>query len=74
MTRNNALTVVKDNQIVEASYALTLAEQRVLLTCIAQIDSKSQLLPTHEFYVAASDIVDLAGVGQGNAYRELRKP
>ncbi len=53
---------------------LSLAEQRVLLACIAQIDSKAVLTDQYRFEVSAGDIVDLAGLESfSNAYRDLRK-
>jgi plasmid replication initiation protein len=68
------LTVVKSNKVVEASYALTLAEQRVLLACIAQIDAKGILTEQFRFEISAGEIVDLAGLeNTSNAYRDLKK-
>lgn len=53
---------------------LSLAEQRVLLACIAQIDSKAVLTDQYRFEVSAGNIVDLAGLDSfTNAYRDLRK-
>jgi plasmid replication initiation protein len=68
------LTVVKSNKVVEASYMLTLAEQRVLLACIAQIDSKAILTENYRFEITASGVADLAGLENlTNAYRDLKK-
>jgi plasmid replication initiation protein len=68
------LTVVKSNKVVEASYMLTLAEQRVLLACIAQIDSKAELTENYRFEITASGVADLAGLENlSNAYRDLKK-
>ena len=66
------LVVVKDNKIIEASYTLSLSEQRVLLACISQIDSKSSLQPDNKFHVMASEIVDLMGLDSSNAYRDMK--
>ncbi len=66
------LVVVKDNKLIEASYSLTLAEQRILLACIAKIDSTSELRPDHVFNVEASEIVDLMSVERSNAYRDIK--
>ncbi len=62
--------VVKDNKIIEASYALTLIEQRLILACIAQINSKEPLSDRRAFMVTASGIDDL--IGSQNAYRDLK--
>jgi plasmid replication initiation protein len=68
------LTVVKSNKVVEASYMLTLAEQRVLLACIAQIDSRAILTENYRFEITASGVADLAGLENlTNAYRDLKK-
>ena len=69
---NDHLVVVKDNKIIEASYTLSLSEQRVLLACISQIDSKSSLQPDNKFHVVASEIVDLMGLDRSNAYRDMK--
>lgn len=53
---------------------LTLAEQRVLLACIAQIDSKAVLTENYRFEITASGVADLAGLDNlSNAYRDLKK-
>ncbi|MDD5411364.1 MAG: RepB family plasmid replication initiator protein [Methylobacter sp.] len=68
------LTVVKSNKVVEASYMLSLAEQRVLLACIAQIDSTAVLTEEYRFEVTASGVADLAGLENlSNTYRDLKK-
>ncbi len=69
---NDHLVVVKDNKIIEASYTLSLSEQRVLLACISQIDSKNALQPENKFHVVASEIVDLMGLDRSNAYRDMK--
>ncbi len=74
MDQSSVLTVVKSNKVVEASYMLTLAEQRVLLACIAQIDSKAVLTENYRFEITASGVADLAGLENlTNAYRDLKK-
>ncbi|WP_017842857.1 RepB family plasmid replication initiator protein [Methylotuvimicrobium buryatense] len=74
MDKPTYLTVVKSNKVVEASYMLTLAEQRVLLACIAQVDSTAELSENFRFEVTASGVADLAGLDSlSNAYRDLKK-
>ena len=69
------VTVVKSNKVVEASYMLKCSqEQRVLLACIAQIDSKAVLTENYRFEVTASGVADLVGLDNlSNAYRDLKK-
>jgi plasmid replication initiation protein len=50
------LTIVKANKVIEASYKLSLHEQRVLLACINQIDSKGNLTIDDGFEIKATDI------------------
>ncbi len=68
------LTVVKSNKVIEASYLLSLAEQRVLLACIAQVDSMTELTEEYQFEVSVAEIIDLVGLeNESNAYRDLKK-
>lgn len=74
LEQSTHLTVVKSNKVVEASYMLTLAEQRVLLACIAQIDSRQELTEGYRFEVTASGVADLVGLDNlSTAYRDLKK-
>ena len=65
-------TITKDNRLIEASYTLTISEQRVLLACISQVDSRGVLNESDGFDVSASDIADLIGIDQRNAYRDIQ--
>lgn len=47
---NSELMVYKDNYLVEASYRLSLMEQRIMLFTIARLDPTNPKL-NHEFYV-----------------------
>lgn len=67
------LTVCKSNEIIEASYKLSLNEQRVILACIAQVDSKEELLKTDEFELSAKDFAKLFGISEDRAYSELQE-
>jgi plasmid replication initiation protein len=68
------LTVAKHNKIIEASYRLSLGEQRVLLACLAQIDSMAELSADDRFEISVSEIADLASLKNTNAaYTELKK-
>ena len=68
------LTVTKHNKVIQASYRLTLAEQRILLACIAQVDSMAELSVDDKFEVSVSEIADLANLKNTNAaYLELKK-
>ena len=70
------LTITKHNKIIEASFRLTLSEQRILLSCIAQIDSRPGaplITSENKFEVTASAIADLVGVSMDQAYYDLAR-
>jgi plasmid replication initiation protein len=68
----NNLTVVKHNRIIDTEYSMGVCEQRILLTCIAKIDSSKELPVNHIFTVSVDDIVDLVDVDKNSAYRHLK--
>jgi len=64
--------VVKDNALIRASYKLTLNEQRLVLTCIARLDSMRGTLPKDNvFRVSADEFADQWGLTQKKAYEAL---
>jgi len=66
------LTVCKANQLIEATYRLTLNETRVINACIAQVDSVAPLLATDKFELSAKDFAKLFGISEDRAYSELQ--
>lgn len=68
---NKNLIVYKANQVVEASYRLSLNEQRVVLACIGQVQSKEALLVTDQFELSAKDFANLFSVSDDRAYHAL---
>lgn len=66
------LVVSKDNQLVQAGYALSLSEQRVILLCIAKLDSRKKIPDNYEFTLSVDDMHKEIGVTRENAYRDLR--
>ena len=67
--KNNNLTVVKSNDLVEASYRLNLDEKRLIMACIAQLDSRKpvpDLITVH-----AQDYAESYGLSLKNAYTQL---
>jgi plasmid replication initiation protein len=63
--------ITKSNHLVEASYSLTLQEQRLVLSCLAKIDSRQEA--PKELTLSAQEYSESMGVGTKNAYRELKK-
>lgn len=66
--------IYKANALIEASYALSTNEQRLLLACISQIDSSKPLDANKPFYLTVGQARDLfyAESERNNAYRDLR--
>lgn len=65
------LQVVKSNHIISASYRLSVAEQRILLTCIAQVKRDEPVTDEVLYSVTAAEIANLCGTDQKTAYRDL---
>jgi plasmid replication initiation protein len=65
--------VYKANALIEASYSLTLNEQRLLLACISQIDSSKPLDANMPFTLNIEQARDLfySDSDRDNAYRDL---
>ena len=67
--------ISKSNKLIEASYQLTLREQRVLLACIAQINSMpnaNPVTPETRFEITAGGLADMTGIPQNQAYEVLK--
>ena len=73
MTTNSDLIVAKHNTLVEASYKLTLNEQRLILSCIAQLDSRKPLPKDNLFIVTAEQFAETFNVPQKKAYEYLEQ-
>jgi plasmid replication initiation protein len=69
MASNSLIT--KGNDLIQASYTLSLSETRVILLCLSKIDSRKALPTNLEFMISAADFHDELGVGKTNAYRDL---
>jgi plasmid replication initiation protein len=63
--------VTKSNYLVEASYNLTLQEQRLILACLSRIDSRGEA--PKEVSILASDYAEMMQIDIKNAHRELYK-
>ncbi|MBP8020273.1 MAG: replication initiation protein [Agitococcus sp.] len=65
--------IVKSNHLIEASYYLTLNEQRVILLAIAQIYRKEGIQMTDLFRVCARDFAKQFDLKLDGVYQELIK-
>lgn len=64
--------VVKSNHIIEASYRLSVAEQRVILSAISQVRRDQQVTDEVLYSVTAAEIAQLCDTDQRTAYRDLQ--
>ncbi len=64
--------VVKSNHIIEASYRLSVAEQRVILSAISQVRRDQQVTDEVLYSVTAAEIAQLCNTDQRTAYRDLQ--
>ena len=72
MKGGSSLLVTKANAIVEASYRLTLQEQRLVLFCVAQVDSRRSLDEQRTFTVEAMPFRETFGLSAEKVYEELK--
>lgn len=63
--------VVKSNQVVEASYRLSVLEQRVLISAIAKIPKQIAVTDDEIYTVSTYDLQSI-GVHEKTAYKELK--
>lgn len=64
--------VYKSNALVEASYRLSVYEQRIILGCIAQVRRDEPLTDQQLYAVSAQQIADMTGTQLGTAYQNLK--
>ncbi len=65
--------VVKSNHIIEASYRMSVAEQRVILSAITQVRRDQPKVTDEVLYsVTAAELAELCGTDPKTAYRDLQ--
>ncbi|MFU8928213.1 replication initiation protein RepM [Acinetobacter puyangensis] len=64
--------VVKSNQVIEASYRLSVVEQRVILSAIAKIPKMCEVSDDEIYTVSVQDLKAL-GIHEKTAYRDLKE-
>ena len=75
MGRKDDLVVVKSNEVIQASYKLTLNEQRIVLSCISKIDSMKELTEKDGVTIRVDEIKDLLVTNRkerGSLYTDLK--
>lgn len=69
----NGTIVVKSNHVIEASYRLSLSEQRLVLMCVQQIKKDRSIAISDRFEIAAHDFADMFEISPKRAYTELQE-
>lgn len=64
--------VYKANALVEASYRLSLYEQRIILACISQVRRDEPLTDQKLYIISAQQISEMTGTRLGTAYQNLK--
>lgn len=72
MNKNKSDLVVKDNALINASYYLSLTEQRLILLAIIQARAE-KMTSSNEFKVKVSSYINAFGVEKSTAYEALQK-
>lgn len=67
----NQPQVYKSNALVEASYRLTPAEQRIMLCCISQVRRDQTLTDEVMYRVSVADYAALVGTDSHSTYKEV---
>ena len=72
MNKNKSDLVVKDNALINASYYLSLTEQRLILLAIIQARAE-KMTSSNEFKVKVSSYINAYGVADATAYEAIQK-
>ena len=67
--KNNNNIVSKSNELIQASYRLSLPEQRLVLCCLSKVDSSKEI--PQKITLSASEYADFTGVNMKKAYEQL---
>lgn len=70
-SKSTDIVVAKHNSLVEASYKLSLNEQRLILSCIAQLDSRKPLPKDNLFTITAKEFSKMFEIEEKHAYEAL---
>src|SRR5262245_660870 len=67
------LIVTRHNSLIEASYKLTLNEQRLLYLCVSQLDPRKPIPKENCFTVTAKEFSEQFGVSEKLVYKEIEE-
>ncbi len=73
MATKKNLSVTKANHLIEASYRLTLEEQRLVLACISKIDPRDTLeKASRPITITANEYAELFNIDRRSSYQQLK--
>lgn len=64
--------IYKANALIEASYRLSLYEQRIILACISQVRRDEDLTDQQLYIISAKQISDISGISVKRAYQHIK--
>jgi plasmid replication initiation protein len=73
MTQPIDFVVTKSNALIQASYKLSLNEQRLVLACVAQLDGRKPLPKDNMFTLSAAEFAQTYGLPIDQAYEALNE-
>lgn len=65
------LSIYKANELIDASYRLNAQAQKLILSCLAKLDSRYEI--PKQVTLTAAEFSELMGIAPKNAHRELYK-
>nr|AKN36547.1 hypothetical protein [Vibrio sp. ZF_53]AKN37417.1 hypothetical protein [Vibrio tasmaniensis]AKN39337.1 hypothetical protein [Vibrio sp. ZF_45]AKN39745.1 Replication protein [Vibrio splendidus] len=71
LTFMSNLSVYKDNSLIDASYKLNTQAQKLILCCLARLDSRGEI--SKQVTISAIEFAELMGIDPKNSHRELYK-
>jgi plasmid replication initiation protein len=69
----NDVTIYKSNNLIQASYRLSLLEQKIILNCIGQIRSDEAVTDEVMYRISVQDIAACTGIKADNLYKEVKE-
>jgi len=73
MATDSTSLIYKSNALIEASYRLSVVEQRIMLACISQVRRDEPISDDVLYTVTAQQIAEMSGTSSKQAYRELQE-
>ena len=63
--------IVQSNKLIEASYKISMDEQRLLLTCLSKINSRAEMSSDDVVTITAKEYATIAKIKMKTAYQQL---